>query len=166
MEAPNSFLVVNGFINGNGTTNIQLLRTQNLKEEGPPPVETNATLRIESENGESYSLSENGYGHYSSEHLNLNPAFKYRLFIRTRGGIEYLSDYVELKVTPAIDAVTWTAKDNEVQYYVSTHDANNNTRYYRWEYEHTWHYVSALYDHAQIRKRTGWLPCLDGRKIR
>jgi hypothetical protein len=31
MEAPNSFLVVNGFINGNGTSNIQLLRTQNLK---------------------------------------------------------------------------------------------------------------------------------------
>jgi hypothetical protein len=159
MEAPNSFLVVNGFINGNGTTNIQLLRTQNLKEEGPPPAEINATLRIESEGGERYSLSENGSGHYASEHLNLNPAFKYRLFIRTRGGIEYASDYVQLKVTPAIDAVTWTAKDGEVQFYVSTHDSKNNTRYYRWEYEHTWHYISALttvlkYENGRVDYRT------------
>ncbi|MBJ6118873.1 DUF4249 domain-containing protein [Pontibacter sp. BT310] len=143
LEGPNSYLVVNGFINTNGPTTVQLLRTQNLKEETLPPAETNAIVQVESENGEHYRLYEAGNGNYTIDNLNINPASKYRLFIRTRDGKEYASEYVEVKHTPAIDEVTWEPVDNEVQLYVSTHDPNNKTRYYRWEFEHTWHYRAA-----------------------
>ncbi|WP_162428842.1 DUF4249 domain-containing protein [Pontibacter pudoricolor] len=143
LEGPNSYLVVNGFINTNGPTTVQLLRTQNLQEETIPPAETNAIVQIESEDGEHYRLYEAGNGNYTIDNLNINPASKYRLFIRTANGKEYTSEYVEVKHTPAIDDVSWEPVDNEVQLYVSTHDPNNKTRYYRWEFEHTWHYRAA-----------------------
>lgn len=145
LEGPNSFLVVNGFINANGPTTIQLLRTQNLSEETMPPAETRALVKIESDNGESYSLRETSQGNYAIEGLSLNPMQQYRVFIRTSYGKEYASEFVEVKQTPEIDAVTWEAVDNEVQLYVSTHDPGNKTRYYRWEYEDTWQFRSAFY---------------------
>lgn len=145
LEAPNSFLVVNGFINANGPTTIQLLRSQNLSEETMPPAETRALVRIESDNGEGYTLQETGIGSYTIGPLHLSPLQQYRLFIRTSNGKEYASDFVEVKQTPAIDEVTWAPVDNEVQIYVSSHDPSNNTWYYRWEFEDTWQFKSAFY---------------------
>ncbi|PTX21041.1 uncharacterized protein DUF4249 [Pontibacter mucosus] len=145
LEAPNSFLVVNGFINANGPTTIQLLRTQNLSEETMPPAETRALVRIESDNGEGYTLQETGLGSYTIGPLHLSPLQQYRLFIRTSNGKEYASDFVEAKQTPAIDEVSWAPVDNEVQIYVSSHDPSNNTWYYRWEFESTWQFRSALF---------------------
>lgn len=149
LEAPNSFLVVNGLINTNGPTRIQLLRTQNLTEIAPPPAETGAVVVIEAETGENYRVAEMGEGEYTSDALDLNPAVKHRLFIKTADGKEYASDFVEVKRTPAIDAVTWAPVDNQVQLYVSTHDPENDTRYYRWEYEETWQYRSAFYTYLK-----------------
>ncbi len=145
LEAPNSYLVVNGFINASGPTTVQLLRTQNLSEETLPPAETQAVVKIESDNGESYMLRETGAGNYETDNLSLNPATKYRLFIRTANGKEYASEFVEVKQTPAIDAVTWEPVDDRVQLYVSSHDPGNDTWYYRWEFENTWHYRPAFY---------------------
>ncbi|GAB3197478.1 hypothetical protein ABID22_003411 [Pontibacter aydingkolensis] len=158
MEAPNSFLVVNGFINSNGPTTIQLLRTQNLSDESTPPAETGAVVKIEAENGENYRLQDIGGGNYTIGSLTLNPAVKYRLFIKTRDNKEYVSDFIEVKQTPAIDEVTWKAVDNEVQFFVSTHDPKNDTRYYRWEFEDTWHFRPAFptifkYENGAIRIR-------------
>lgn len=144
LEGPNSYLVVNGFINTNGPTTVQLIRTQNLKDETPPPAEINAIVQIESEEGENYRLWGTGNGNYTSSNLELNPASKYRLYIRTANGKEYASEYVTVKRTPAIDEITWEPIDDEVQVYVNTHDPNNDTRYYRWEFEETWHYRAAF----------------------
>ncbi|CAM3440104.1 DUF4249 domain-containing protein [Pontibacter korlensis] len=154
LEAPNSFLVVNGFINANGPTTIQLLRTQNLNEETPPPAETGAVVRVESDAGESYTLYEAGDGSYTAGNLNLNQANKYRLFIRTQNGREYTSEFVEVKQTPAVDEITWEVIGNEVQLYVNTHDPTNNTRYYRWEYEDTWQFRSAFYTSLKFENDT------------
>lgn len=145
MEAPNSFLVVNGFINANGPTTIQLVRTQNLNDNTPPRTEDGAIVMVEAENGESYRLQQMLSGVYKIDHLNLNPSVKYRLFIRTRNSQEYASEYVAVKQAPEIDKVSWAPVDNDAQLYVSTHDPANNTRYYRWEFEHTWQFRSAFY---------------------
>ncbi|MEJ8757488.1 DUF4249 domain-containing protein [Pontibacter sp. H259] len=157
LEAPNTFLVVNGFINANGPTTIKLLRTQNLYETTVPPAESNAQVKIEADNGESYWLQEDGNAEYKGE-FSLNQDRKYRLYIKTQDGKEYASDFVEVKKTPAIDEVTWKPVGDQAQVYVSTHDPENKTRYYRWEYEETWHYRSALYsiliyDKGKIRLR-------------
>jgi hypothetical protein len=38
--------------------------------------------------------------------------------------------------------VSWKydAEKNGIQFYVSTHDATNSSRYYKWDYEETWEY--------------------------
>lgn len=145
LESQNTFLVVNGFLNANGPTTIQLLRTQNLNENGPSPAESQAKVTVESEGGEQYSLFETGNGVYMSHNMQLAPEKKYRLLIRTIRGKEYASDFVEVKKTPAIDNITWKPVNDEVQVLVNTHDDSNNTRYYRWEYEQTWQFRAALY---------------------
>ncbi|SIR20461.1 DUF4249 domain-containing protein [Pontibacter lucknowensis] len=145
LESPSSFLVVNGFLNANGRTSIQLLRSQNLNDTEAPPAEESATVVVESESGERYGLHEIGYGTYMHPNLQLRTDMKYRLYIRTKSGQEYASDYVEVKPAPAIDNVHWKAVNGEVKVYVNTHDANNNTHYYKWEYEQTWQFRTAFY---------------------
>ncbi|KAA3438635.1 DUF4249 domain-containing protein [Rufibacter hautae] len=158
IESSNKFLVVSGFINSNGPTTILLSRTQNLSESSAPQKETNATVTVEEENGEKFPLMEIAAGTYSSNALALNPAKKYRLFIKASGK-EYASEYVTVQQTPAIDAVTWEAASDGLQIKVSTHDDRNSTRYYRWEYEESWEYLSFYhsvieYVNGQIMDRT------------
>jgi len=160
MQAPNSYLVVNGFINADGPTTIQLYRTQNLSDGGPVPVEDRAIVMIQAEDGEQYRVHEEGNGVYVSDKHTLNFQKKYRLFIRTNKGDEYASDYVEVKQTPAIDAMDWAPVDRNVEIMVSTQDPNNKTWYYRWDYEHTWHYRSAFstilkYEDGVVSYRSG-----------
>lgn len=145
IQAPNSYLVVNGFINANGTTTIKLQRTQNLDDNTPPPPENGAIVMIEAEDGEQFGMVQPESGKYITAPLTLDPQKKYRLFIRTRAGKEYASEFVEIKQTPEIDEVTWKPVDDELRIYVSSHDPNNNTWYYRWEYETTWQFRSAFY---------------------
>ncbi|WP_205503329.1 DUF4249 domain-containing protein [Rufibacter psychrotolerans] len=144
LDQENSFLVVSGYINSNGPTTITLSRTQSLSEEGGPVYEGNATVTVEEENGPSFSLRETSLGRYTIASLPINPAKRYRLSIRTAGK-NYLSEYVEVKQTPAIDQVGWDVKNDGIQITVSSHDAQNDTRYYRWEYDETWEYNSFYY---------------------
>lgn len=143
IEGPNNYLVVDGFINGNGVTTIKLSRTQNISETSPPLVERGATLLLEEEQGAQYPLQETAAGTYASSRLNLNLNLKYRLYIRLSAGQEYASDFVAIKRTPPIEQVGWEALNNSLQIYVNSRDPQNDTRYYRWEYDATWAYTAA-----------------------
>ncbi|MDB5236197.1 MAG: hypothetical protein JWR44_3190, partial [Hymenobacter sp.] len=77
-------------------------------------------------------------GVYTSSSLTLNPARRYRLRLTTQAGKEYASDFVPVKTTPPIDAVTWRATTDGLNVSVSTHDTTNATQYYRWETDETW----------------------------
>ncbi|HEX4851802.1 MAG TPA: DUF4249 domain-containing protein, partial [Puia sp.] len=68
---------------------------------------------------------------------------KYRLHIKTSNGKSYTSDYVPVKQTPPIDSVTWE-QNNDVNIFVNTHDPQNNTWYYHWDFVETWEYKSTL----------------------
>ncbi|MFC5411314.1 DUF4249 domain-containing protein [Larkinella bovis] len=149
ISAPNTYLVVDGFLNGAGTSTIRLSRTQNLSEYQKPPVETKATVRVEAEQGGSQNFVDKGDGTYTLTDGGLQFGQKYRLRIRTSAGREYLSDYVVIKKTPKIDSVSWRPLDEGLQFYVTTHDPTNNTKYYRWDYEETWEYYSAFYSHVE-----------------
>lgn len=137
-------LVVDGLINsGADSTIINLSRSTRISEKQTSKPEVGAAVSVESESNETFPLVEKNKGSYVSSGLNLNPTQKYRLRIKTTGGSTYLSDFVEVKTAPAIDEITWQIEPNGLHVYTSTHDATNNSRYYRWEYEETWIFYAA-----------------------
>jgi hypothetical protein len=108
-----------------------------------PVAELNAQVAIEGQGGEVFPLQSQGNGDYLSDPLSLDISGSYRLKITTADGKNYLSDFVAVKQTQPIDSVNWKQKDG-VTVYVTTHDPQNNSRYYRWDYTETWQYGSLL----------------------
>jgi hypothetical protein len=143
ITSPASFLVVDGFINGNGVTTIKLSRTINVAATTLPPPERSARLYIQDDAGRRYSLTEKTTGTYKSDSVVLNPARKYQLRITTASNVNYASDQVPLKVTPPIDKVSWKLESNQVQFTLSTHDPQQQSRYYRWGFIETWQFNAA-----------------------
>lgn len=140
-ETSNNYLVVEGVIvTGADSTKIKLSRTISLTANVNKP-ETKATVTVEDDKNKSYTLNEITTGTYAAP-LGLNTAGNYRLRIKTSAGIVYLSDYSQAKTTPAIDSVGFNINSagDGIGLYINTHDAANNTRYYRWEYEETWRF--------------------------
>ncbi len=135
---PNGYLVVEGIINsGDGPTNITLSRATPLTTQ-TVVYESGATVSVEGSDNSISNLIEKGNGVYSSDQLNLNSNQQYRLHIKTADGKEYISDFVGVKTSPEIDSVNWQRQSSGLQIYVNTHDPQNNTRYYKWDYDETW----------------------------
>ena len=132
-------LVIDGFINPSGVSTVKLSRTLALAASSAAPPETKAVASIEEEEGGTrYALRESRAGTYASAALTLNPAKRYRLHLNTAAGQEYASDFVPVKITPPIDAITWKFENSEFRVLVSAHDDAKNTHYYRWDYDETW----------------------------
>ena len=149
----NGYLVVDGTINsGTGPTNIRLSRAITLADSTRPRNERNAIVRVEGEDNSQYPLSETAQGLYSSPQLSLNANTKYRLYIRTSEGKEYRSDFSSVIKTPVIDGIRWEQPANGLDIYVNAHDPQNNTRYYRWEWEETWEFHSAFTSQLEYTK--------------
>jgi hypothetical protein len=148
IEYPNTgYLVVEGFINsGQGNTNIKLSRTVKVTDATAIKYENNATVRVEGNNNTSYPLSPQGNGLYTVGTLPLNDANKYRLYIRTSSGTEYRSEFSSIIRTPDIDSISWTREEGSgLQIHINTHDPNNKTWYYTWNYDETWEYRAVYY---------------------
>jgi hypothetical protein len=147
----NNYLVVEGTINtGTDSTMIKLSRTVNISASNSTNPVVDATVVIQNDQNQSYSLNNLKNGYYTSPILNLDNTHKYRLSITTSDGKIYLSDYVTPIVSPPIDSIGFTGVSNKqqgsgLQIYVNTHDPNNNTHYYHWDYTETWQF-HAKYD--------------------
>jgi hypothetical protein len=140
VASPGSYLVVEGIINsGNDSTIFKLSRTvtTNAKTTESP---VDALVVVESDAGGSWLLTPVGPGKNASGPLNLPASQNYRIRIITNDGLIYLSDFVPVELTPPIDSVGYFIKNSSVQLYVSTHDATNKARYYRWDYAETWQF--------------------------
>src|SRR5665213_281767 len=140
-----NLLVVEGFIDGAAPVSFTLSRTRTISagDTSAKKYELNAKVLVEDDHQNSYPLTEAGNGVYNSPNiLSLDPTYKYRLHIFTSNGEEYLSDLVAFKQSAPIDSINWNFKGNGVQVYVNTHDPNNLTKYYRWEYSETWEFHS------------------------
>ncbi|MGI4883702.1 MAG: DUF4249 domain-containing protein [Janthinobacterium lividum] len=143
VAAPASYLVVDGFINGNGPTTVLLTRTAQLAATAAAPVEKGAKVFIADDAGGRYALTEKASGTYQSDSLVLSATRRYQLTIATAGNASYASDLVPLKVTPPIDQLGWASDGGQVQLKISTHDPQQQTRYYRWGLVETWEFNSA-----------------------
>jgi hypothetical protein len=138
-----SFLVVEGFINcGTGPTIITLTRSTKVVDTANMVFERGATVDVLSENGTRIALSETGTGVYSIPQLTLNSSTRYCIYIKTKDGKEYQSEFSDVRKTPDIDNVIWKRKNGGVQTYLNTHDATNKTKYYQWKYNQTWEFHS------------------------
>lgn len=145
-------LVVEGVIDGAFPFVIKLSRSRMLTngDTAAHKYELGAKVIVEDDHQNSYPLYETGMGTYSSlSTLSLNAAYQYRLHIFTANKEEYLSALVPFKSAPAIDSIGWNIKDGGVQVYVNTHDPNNSTTYYRWEYKETWEFHTEYYSNYE-----------------
>jgi len=141
-------LVVEGYIDGTLPTIIKLSRSRMLTigDTAARKYEQGAKVLVEDDHQDAYPFTQTGNGIYSSINtLSLNPGYQYRLHIYTSNSEEYVSDLVPFKPSPPIDTIGWDLKDNGVQVFVNTHDPNDSTKYYRWEYNETWEFHSWYY---------------------
>lgn len=139
------FLVIDGVINsGQGSTTLRLTRTLGLVDSVAFRHESDANVRVEGDDNTTHPLNELQDGVYHHPQLTLNGSVKYRLHINTKDGREYISDYSPVLRTPPIDSISWERPEEGVMIYINTHDPQNKTLYYRWEYEETWQFHSAF----------------------
>lgn len=136
-------LVIEGNLNPSGATSVKLTRTGKLDANSIIQSENNAQVIVEGKDNSSQLLFFLGNGNYTT-----NAGFvignEYRLRIRTISGKEYLSQYVKAQQTPDIDSISWERESRGIYIQMNTHDPNDATHYYRWEYVETWQYNSPL----------------------
>ena len=139
------YLVVEGYISGNSTTQFTLTRTIPLPGDTTLPVVSGASVQIEGTDNSTYPLAELGNGVYSTrDTLRLNTNLEYRLDIQLSGGEKYQSAFVPYKFTPPIDSISWVQhSDNSIEIYANAHDPANDTHYYQWNFDQTFEYHSA-----------------------
>jgi hypothetical protein len=144
-------LVIDGVItNEPGPYTVRLSRSFPYSEsEGLP--EQQATVLIRDDRGNVGTLIETSPGVYST----ISPDFRgiigrhYQLYVITADQQVWESEYVELKKVPEIGNLyaefgEKTGKNEMLegfQIYVDTHDPDNLTRYYRYDYEEIWEFT-------------------------
>jgi hypothetical protein len=152
-------LVVDGFFNAaDGTVKVKLSRTIALSADGPAPKETNAMVTLEDETGADYLLYEVLPGEYLAEGVSANTDTRYRLHVITDNQ-DYYSDFVSVTVTPAIESLELNPKSDGLEIQLSTHDQEENSKYYRWTFSETYEYFVAyssswLIENNEARIRT------------
>ena len=143
-----NILVVEGLINaGTDLTTIKLSRTVIIGNKNTANPEGGATITIENAQATVATLKEIVKGTYSSSPvtLNLDKTKQYRVRIKTANGKIYLSDLTDVKITPPIDSVGYTVKNNCIQIYANAHDDTNNSRYYLYDYAEAWIFNTYYY---------------------
>jgi len=139
-----NILVVEGNITvGQDSTVITLSRSKTLSDSSVTAYETGAQVVVQTDAGANYPLQELGNGAYGIANIPAGSGTEqYRLSILTLSNDQYYSDYTPFKKTPLIDSINWEQHNDGVHIYANTHDAQNNTKFYKWEYSETWEYYA------------------------
>jgi len=140
----NELLVVEGFITDELKQHkVVLSRTSRLNNIEFKP-EQGATVKIQVNNNFTITLTEESPGIYQTPQYSGTIGTVYKLFITTSDNLSYVSKEVKLKPTPVIEKVYAkypvfnSSGERGVQIYLDTEDPENQTRFYRWEYEETY----------------------------
>ncbi|KPL14653.1 MAG: hypothetical protein AMS26_10015 [Bacteroides sp. SM23_62] len=140
-------LIVDGGITSEpGPYTVRLSLSKGIQDVFTEPV-SGAVVVIEEKNGSSEVLSEVDPGRYETATGGITGKIgnEYRISI-THNDEGYESAWMLLKDCPPIDSLYWMRERHQgvngeidgIQWYIDTHDPDNNTRYYRWEYIEDW----------------------------
>jgi hypothetical protein len=138
-------VVVEGYINaGPGKSLFKLSRSVPVdRGEQRVDKENDALITIVNDQDQRYELIETESGLYESDELNLPTDASYKIEIQLKTGEQYESALLPVKVTPAIDSISWTVSD-QLYLYVNTHDPQGSTFFYQWTYAEDWQIRSPL----------------------
>ncbi|MEJ0031021.1 MAG: DUF4249 domain-containing protein [Bacteroidota bacterium] len=145
-------LVIDGYIDANGTASVLLSRSIPLNAKDAPPFESEAVVTIESSKGETFSLHEDKDGSYSASSLSVDKAATYTLHITTIDENEYQSDPMKIYSTPPIDSVYWTINGAEhLEIRADSHnDDPDNPGYYLFNAIETYEDHAAVFAHFKL----------------
>lgn len=131
-------LVVEGFVNIGGITQIKVSRSIDLKDSRSIDPVKDASITIAGEDGSLVTgkSTESGECLLMTEALVLGK--KYKVTISLTSGKVYETEYLASKATPAIDSINYAVSDKGFQIFANTHDPENNTRFYTWDFQETW----------------------------
>jgi hypothetical protein len=138
-------LVVEGNILKGDSTVIRLSRTTAI---GEPQIfpESGATVRVEGDDNNTYTLFESEPGVYKTAPIELNSSTKYRLTINAAGKA-YESEWTSVINTADIDTVYWQ-RANGVEIFIKSSGTADDSRYYKWDYEEVWDFYSKYKSYA------------------
>src|SRR3569833_106289 len=141
-----NYLVVEGVISAGGdSTIIKLSRTIQITGADKARYEIGAKVTVSDDQGTIYPLTEADSGRYTAAPVT-DASRKYHLNITTTDGKTYQSDLVPVSSTPTVDSVEYEVAANGINIYADTHDATNQTKYYRWDYTETYIWESFMDD--------------------
>ncbi|MEJ0031020.1 MAG: DUF4249 domain-containing protein [Bacteroidota bacterium] len=145
-------LVIDGYIDANGTASVLLSRSIPLNGKDAPPFESEAVVTIESSNGDVFSLHEDKDGSYSASGLSVDKSSTYTLHIVTIDEKDYRSDPMKVYSTPPIDSVYWTINGAErLEIRADSHnDDPNGARYYLFNAIETYEYHAEVFCHFKL----------------
>jgi hypothetical protein len=146
-------LVVDGMVTDEERPSlVRLSRTFSYDDHNYHP-ESGATVIILDDKGTPHYLEEKKAGGYYTDSATFRgeAGGRYQLQIILADGTTYQSDYVTLKKAPPVESfdVRYEQKETRdrddvihgIQFYLNTHDPQNETRYYRWEWVETWEFT-------------------------
>ncbi len=143
-----NLLVVEAFLsNGSEPFEVKLSRSTTIDTSAFIP-EYGAQVSLLDDIGGTYNLTEISSGIYQyTQQLNAQVGRSYQIQIQTMNGNKYESEDVVMKKTPPIDDLRYEFEEKPngemgVQFYINTHDSENNTWYYRWEWDETWEFMT------------------------
>ncbi len=152
ITSADNYLVVDALLEmGDDSLTIRLGRTQRVTPKSAAATglpELQAKVSLEGDQGSRLAFAETKPGTYRMRTPALKETEQYRLVIKTSVGQQYHSAYVPVKKSPPIDDLTYNINPGRdgVKVYVSTHDAQNQTWFYRWKFEETYEYRALLYN--------------------
>lgn len=142
IETMDNMLVIDGMITNNESI-FYLSRSMGVNDntirgEIKNPV-NNATIFIETSDGQQFPGIFTGEGAYNIPTGDLSADTQYRLFV-SLDNKEYASEYLTPVFTPEIDTIEAMKKGDgqPVTIHVSTHDSENKSNYYLWSFEEHW----------------------------
>lgn len=164
-----SSVVVDGiFTNGDKPASVKLSRSFGIDEKEGSPI-VGAQVVIEDDTGKSTILAETQPGVYQTDPKIYKGQIgrRYRLLVSIAGEQELQSTWEELKVSPPVESIDYQFEERipddpqappilGMQLLLSTNNPENNTHFYRWEFDETYEY--AIRYPSEIRVEFGARP--------
>jgi hypothetical protein len=155
IDSTPDYLVINGFLDiQHDSASVSLTHTVPLNSEAEPMKESGAVVQLTDNIGDTYSLVEFSPGLYAISNAAFQADRTYQLHIKTQNQKTYASGNIQLTSTPPIDSVTWENDQGYLTFYLYTHGATDDTRYYRWQVSEAWQYNAPYLAAYRLTKGT------------